>query len=286
MLRLRVQTPDQRAPITEIAYANLPFVNYATIKKQACPVQFWYHHPATPAVAGVEFLQTPDGKLYGRVGENGAYQARGEVTPGEPITVSPERRITLLRSLPHARQQGTFLPLTDRSRATNAAEAAALVELTTAGASERFWLRRNDAQMGIKKLEGSGGPLLVMFGYERRPLGFHVKLVDFHRDGASCVSRVSLSEGAPGPTVVRLAASNPLRTIATNRPLRYGTFTFSQAGFQPAPERVELSVLRVTSDPGRYWKYAGGALMCGGLVCLAWRRVSGWRAGAAGPPQM
>jgi hypothetical protein len=117
-----------------------------------------------------------------------------------------------------------------------------------------------------------------MFGYERRPLGFSVKLVDFHRDpnpgspdNASCVSQVNLSRGTQNPDAT--ATNNPLRAISTNRPLRYGAFTFYQSGSQQVPGRVDLSVLRVTSDPGRLLKYAGIAMICGGILFMLWLRV-------------
>jgi hypothetical protein len=278
MLRLRVRAPGQKEPISEIAYANQPFVNYESTRKQACPVKFWYHHPATTAATGAEFLQTPDGRLYCRVGANGTFQARGEVKAGDRIPISNDSQVSLLHYIPHARREETFVPIEPAPGKTGEEEAAALVELTTDGKSERFWLRRNDAQLGVRKLQGPGAELVVMFGYERRPLGFSLKLVDFHRDAnpvspdkAACVSQVNLSQGTQNPDVT--AANHPLRVISTNRPLRYGAFTFHQSGFQQVPARVDLSVLRVTSDPGRFLKYAGGAMICGGIVFLLWQRA-------------
>jgi len=273
MLRLLVHAPGQKKPIPEIAYANQPMVNYQSIRKQACPVKFWYHHPAASAASGAEFLQTPDRKLYCRVGAGGAYQPRGEVKPGDRITVSDGRQISLLGYIPHARQQGTFAPVELAPDETAEAEAAALMELTTADRSEQFWLGRNDAQLGVRRLLTPGGPRIVMFGYERYPLGFSVKLADFHRDtkpnapgGAWCVSHVYLSEGTEDADVV--SANNPLREISTNNPLRCGTFTFHQSGVQQLAGNVELSLMRVTSDPGRPLKYLGGAMICVGLLVM------------------
>jgi hypothetical protein len=278
MLRLRVHTPDQKEPISEIAYANQPFVNYESIKKQECPVKFWYHCPAAKAATGAEFLQTPDGKLYCRVGAGGTHQTRGQVKQGDQITVSADCQISLLRYIPHARFDVTFVPIEPAPGEKTAAEAAALVQLTTAARSQQFWLRRNDAQLGVRKLQAPDEPLVVMFGYERRPLGFSVKLVDFHRDtkpdsrgDASGVSQVNLSEGTPGRDVI--TARTPLRRISTNHPLRYGAFTFYQSGFLQLPDEVELSVLRVTSDPGRLLKYSGGAMICGGILFMLWLRA-------------
>ena len=116
MLQLRVHVPNQKAPIAEIAYAVQPFVNYESLRNQVCPVKFWYHHPATMALTGVEFLQTPDGKLYCRVGDGGAYQPRGEVKEGDRIGVSADRQIAILRHIPHARPEETVTPVEPRSR--------------------------------------------------------------------------------------------------------------------------------------------------------------------------
>ena len=278
MLRLRVHTPDQKEPISEIAYANQPFVNYESTRKQACPVKFWYHHPATVAATGAEFLQPPDGTLYCRVGAGGTFQARGKVKPGDQIPLSADSQVSLLRHIPHARREGTFVPIEPTPGKTEEEEAAALVEVTTDGKGERFWLRRNDAQLGVRNLQGAGIPLVIMFGYERRPLGFSVKLVDFHRDtnsassgDATCVSQVNLSPGTQNPDVT--SQNNPLRVISTNRPLRFGAFTFYQSGSQQLPGKADLSVLRVTSDPGRLLKYSGGAMICCGILFLLWLRA-------------
>ena len=232
MLRLHVHVPGQKQPIEEIAYAKQPLLNIESIKKQKCPVKFWYYHPAVPAPTGAEFLQTPDGKLYCRVGADGVYQPRGEVKVGDRITLSADRQISLLCYIPHSRLAAVFTPVEFDRGQTNQAEAAALVELTTAGKSEQFWLGRNpfadaeavaeklagkseqfwlgrndarDAQIGIRRLQTPGGSLLVLFAYERRPLGFSAKLVEFHRDtapdsasGASCASQLYLSEERAG----------------------------------------------------------------------------------------
>jgi hypothetical protein len=65
---------------------------------------------------------------------------------------------------------------------------------------------------------------------------------------------------------VKSAANLPVREVSTGRPLRYGTLTFHQTGFQPMATSSDLSVLRVTSDPGQTLKYAGLGLIGGGLL--------------------
>ncbi|MCH5377438.1 MAG: cytochrome c biogenesis protein ResB, partial [Planctomycetes bacterium] len=273
MLQLQVYAPDQEKPISEIAYANQPFINLASIRNQECPAEFWYHHPDATATAGAEFLQTPDGKLYCRVGSGGTYQPRGEVKPGDRIAVSDNCQITLLKYLPRARKIETLTSIDVSPGEKTEAEAAALIELKMADRTEQFWLRRNDARRGVRTLETPDGPLVVMFGYERSPLDFSVKLIDFQRDatpdpngGASCVSQVQLSDGPQDSETD--SANDPPRRIAADSPLRHGTFTIYQDGFRPLPNQVDLSVLRVTNDPGLLLKYIGAVMICGGMVYL------------------
>jgi hypothetical protein len=64
----------------------------------------------------------------------------------------------------------------------------------------------------------------------------------------------------------------PAREISTDSPLKYGAFTLHQTGFQKLPG-VDLSIMRVTSDPGRLLKYAGCAMICGGILGMFCVRV-------------
>ena len=109
------------------------------------------------------------------------------------------------------------------------------------------------------------------------------EVVDFQRDtkpestpGAAWISQVQLSAGDQDSDVD--AANHPLREITAGSPLRYGTFTFYQAGCRQLPHELSLSELRVTSDPGRIWKYLGGAIMGGGILFLLCLRILARRA--------
>jgi hypothetical protein len=275
MLQLRIHVPERKQPISEVAHANHPFLSFGMIhKKQDCPVKFWYHHPDAVPSSGAEFLQTPDGKLYCRVGDGRAYQSRGEVKEGDRIAVAADREIALLRHLRHARQQGVFVPVESAGGETSEAEAAALLEVTTADKSEQFWLRRDDPRLGIRELKTPAGPRLVLFGYVSSPLGFSVKLADFQKvvdpdspSDVSWVSQVQLIEPTQDPETV------PLRQIAEGRPLQYRDFTFYQSGVRQLPGWVFLSVLRVTSDPGRLLKWLGAAVFCLGVLWMLCARI-------------
>ncbi len=280
MLQLRVHSPGQKVPISEIAYAKRPLVNFESLKKQSCPVKFWYHHPAVVAPMGTEFLETPDRKLYcrtglplGGAGAGGVYQPRGEVKVGDRITVTADLQVSLLGYLPHSRLEGTFTPVELAPGEKSQAEAAALVELTTGDKSQQFWLGRNNAQLGVRQLQTPDGPLVVVFGYEQRPLGFSARLIAFQRDTeqssanyASGATQLYLFEGAALSGAIPV--TNPPREVSTGHPLRYGQYTVYQSGFLPLPGIGACSVLRVTSDPGRVLKYTGGGLACLGILLM------------------
>lgn len=278
MLQLRVHVPGQQQPISEVAYANRPFVTFGTIhRKQDCPVKFWYHHPAATVASGAEFMQTPDGTLYCRAGDGRAWQWRGEVHEGDRIALSADRQITLLRYLPHARPESKFVPVELAPGETTDAEAAVLVEVTAGEKSEEFWLGRDDPRFGVRQVQSPDGPRLVVFGYASSPLGFSVKLVELQKEtdadspsDVSCVSQVQFFEPAQDPDVV--STDNPLHEIATGRPLKYGTFTLRQSGFRELPGAY-LSELRVTSDPGWLMKWSGAAIFCVGVLLALCLRV-------------
>jgi len=289
MLQLRVYLPDRTDPLPEVAYANNPLVNYQTMRKQECPVHFWYHHPATGVRPGVEFLETPERTLLCRVGTSAGYRPRGAVKAGDRIPVDDGTEVVLLAYLPHARQEIVFSPAGDDDEEFASAEAAALLELTMPDRTEQFWLRRNDAHLGVRRIESAAGPALVLFGYESYPLGFSVKLLDFRRElnpggmgEASFASQVQLSgPGQPSPAEYE---------ISMNAPLAYGGMRFYQSGYRQLPGGMEVSVLSVARDPGRLLKYTGSGMICLGIaIMLAMRRHprglgSMGRPAVAGPP--
>ena len=278
MLLIKTYQPGQEQSISEIAYANRPFINMASIKKQQVPAKFWYHHPAATAVSMAEFLQTPEGKLYCRVAVDGTYQPRGEVTPGNRIALSPDSQIDLLKYVPHARKETTYTPIKPGPGEKHDVEAAALLELKTAETSERFWLQRNDAQLGVRSIDMPGGRIVVTFGYERSPLGFALKLVDVQQDTTkpdstsepSGVSQVQFSERAQDSGVPE---DSPIHEITPQRPLRVGTSAISQLDVQRLPDQVDLAVLRVTTDPGRVCNYVGGVMLGLGLLYVFYLRA-------------
>lgn len=273
LLELRVHVPGQEKPMRQLAFARRPFLTLDAVHGWECPVKFWYHHPAVKAVPGVEFLAVPGGKLYCRVGSRDQYVSGGEVQPGNVVDAGSHLQLQVLEYLPSARREVLFRPAGPTlSGEENEHGAAALVEVDVEGATEQVWVKQNDPTYGMRRLDTAEGPLLVSFGYERLPLGFTLKLLDFQRASnpggmgdASFASRVRL--------VDRAAGVNDELTISMNQPLVHGKYVFYQSSFQEQPSG-DVSILTVAYDPGRTLKYSGSLLTCVGILVMICRRVT------------
>ncbi|NQT16612.1 MAG: cytochrome c biogenesis protein ResB, partial [Planctomycetes bacterium] len=267
MLQLEIHLPQSEDPISEIAYARNSFVSYDLMRAEESPVKFWYHHPSVPARPGVEFLETPDGKLYCRLGTGSRYEPRGEVKVGDSVEVVSGLDVSILDYLPHARQEITFQPA-ELSGATKVRlESAALVEVSFGGKTHEIWLRRSQQPDGFETIETERGPVRLNLGYERAPLGFSLKLIDFKRGmnpgrmgNASFASKVQLVDKAEG--------IDRQREISMNRPLAHGKYTFYQSSFSEMPDGTALSVLSAAHDPGRLLKYLGSVMLCVGIFIV------------------
>jgi len=267
LLEIEIHLPQSEDPISEIAYARNPFLNFDLMRRGKSPVKFWYHHPAVPARSGIEFLETPDGKIYWRLGYDGRYEPRGEVEVGGRIEVVAGFEVTILEYVPHARQKITFRPATLSGNMAGRLEAAALVEVSLDGKTHEVWLQRNQDPDAAETIETARGPIRLSFGYERVPLGFSLKLLDFKRGmnpggmgNASFASKVQLIDEAEG--------IDRQREISMNRPLAHGKFTFYQSSFEELPDGTARSVLSVAHDPGRVLKYLGSVMLCVGIFVV------------------
>jgi len=274
LLQLKVYPPGEQEPISEIVYAINPFVNYAALGRHKCPVKFWYHHPGLEVPNGAEFVQMPDEKLYCRLVHDGAYTVVGQVAKGEQIDLDDGIRLQVLEHIPRARQEISYEPIDPGTREASRAEAAALVELKVGDESHQLWLERNNPRSGLRQVESPEGRILLLFGYDRFPLGFRLKLVDFQRDtnpggigDASFRSRVEVIDEKNGVDYEY--------EIVMNRPLEYAGFRFYQSGFNQLPGEREVSVFTVSYDPGRFAKYLGSLMVCLGIVVMYCLKGSG-----------
>jgi hypothetical protein len=265
MLELRVYLPGSDKPTRQIAFAKFPLLNLDRVHGRECPVKFYYHHPAVVPEPGIEFLQTPDGKLYCRVIREGKIEPRGAVGKGDQIEVSSQFTVSILEYLPKARRQVDFLPVELGPGESGGPEPAALVEITAGETTKQLWMRRNDPESGAQTIETSQGLLNVEFVQERLPLDFSLKLLRFihglnpgRMGDASFASLVRLTDKARG-------VDEELE-ISMNRPLQYGKFTFYQSSYQEAADGKYVSVLTAASDPGRPFKYAASLMISVGIL--------------------
>jgi hypothetical protein len=272
LLELMVHLPGEEKPIRQLAFAKDPFLTLDGVHGRRCPVRFWYHHPAVSPQDGADLLQTPDGKLHCRVAVDGRYQWRGEVKQGDTIESVGDSRLSILKYLPHARQEMAFQPVDPAAEESQVPEAAALVEVIAPGTQPlQTWLSRADQMYGFHRFQTPQGPLLVTLGYEYHPLDFSLKLLDFRRGmnpgnkgNASFSSSVQLVDSAKG--------FDQKREISMNRPLSHGKYSFYQSSFEELPDGRQASILSVAYDPGRLLKYSGCLMICVGTFVMFYMR--------------
>ncbi len=268
LLELRVHLPGRAEPLRQIAFALMPLLNLDSIHGEKCPVQFWFHHPQTPVESGVEFIQTPDGKLHGRVGHLGKRRYLGEVQHNIPIEIAAGFQVVLKEHHPHARREVSFEPLALQPGETSDAEPALFVELTDDDAPERFWMQRNHPEFGVQLASTSKGGLTVNLETEQLPLGFSLQLLKFHHEtnpggvgDAAFASSVRL--------VDELIQLDEEREISMNAPLIHNKYAFYQSSFKESETGAATSVLNVAYLPGRFLTYLGSGMICLGILVMS-----------------
>ena len=271
LLELRVHLPGGNEPLQQIAFAKAPFLNLGISGGRACPVKFFYLHPDVSATRGTEFLQTPDGKLYCRIGSDGRYQSQGEVNQGDRVEMFVGFEVRLLQHIPHAKQDVTFQPVEVKPGEEGAPEAAALFEVTVAGKTYPTWLLRDSRQYGSDTIQTPRGSVLLEFGYPRESLGFSLKLLDAVR-GMEPGGSVIASYSSSVELVDKSLGLTRQHTIAMNRPLKHGKFTLYQSGLPQASDGRDVSILGVTYDPGSFLKYVGSLMACVGTFVMIYLR--------------
>jgi ABC-type transport system involved in cytochrome c biogenesis permease subunit len=265
VLDLKVYLPDQKEPIRELAFAKSPLMSLAAMHGKETPVRFWYHQPAYAAPAGVDFLRTPDGKLYCRVGRDGKYVSQGAVKKGSSIEIAENLHLNVIEYLPFANHKVVPQPIEPDAGEKNLPGAAALVEVQADGARQSVWLLRDDPKYGFDLITLPNERLSIQFTDETLPLGFSLKLLK-----ATCEMNPGRMGAAAYRSSVRLIDEprgiDEEREIQMNEPLTYGKFTFYQSGFNELSGGEKISTLKVTYDPGRFLKYLGCLMICIGIA--------------------
>jgi hypothetical protein len=267
LLELTVRLPGADAPRRQIAFAKLPLLTLDAAYGVELPVKFWYHHPQVTPMAGATFVQSPDGTLYCRPVQGNRYQEVQTVRQGDRIALDGDFSVVIEKHLPHARQDVSFLPVELAPGEAAKSEAAAWVEVRTGNQSRRVWLRRNDDRHGFRRIVTDAGPVALAFTYDQIPLGFQLELQEFRHElnpgrvgNAAFASRVRVIGAAE--------AVDEQREISMNKPLVHGKFTFYQSSFQREANGMNASILTVAYDPGRFLKYLGSLMICGGIASM------------------
>jgi hypothetical protein len=230
-------------------------------------------------LAIVEVLGTRDGSLYYRVfgrsktGAASEIRSTGPLKRGEDVVAFNETmRITLEVEdyLTSGREREICEPLLLPKNQMGNGIPAALVEMTVDGQTEEFWVRRSPTLEPVFSRAGfPSGDYEVSLDFDRRPLGFKLKLIDFDRgfdpgtdQPSSYMSKVLLNDEIQGIN------DQPV-TIQMNEPLSHRGFTFYQSSYQPHTDPRTgqedgqfVSIFQVGTDPGRPIKYLG----CLGVV--------------------
>jgi hypothetical protein len=265
ILELRIYLPDREEPLRELAFAKSPLLSLAAMNKEDCPVKFWYHQPAMPAPVGVEFLHTPDGKLYCRTSRDGKYISQGEVRRGSSVEFIQNLQLKLIEYIPFASRKVAPVPVELAPNEKNPPGDAALVEVEYGDVKRPVWLMRNNAKFGSQDIATPGGKLTAQFGDRSMPLGFSLKLLKFTRE----MNPGNMGDAAFTSSVQTVDKDHGIdreQEIAMNRPLRYGKYVIYQSGFNELHTGEQVSILKVTYDPGRLLKYLGCLMICGGMA--------------------
>jgi hypothetical protein len=273
VVELRVYLPDHEEPLRELAFAKMPLMSLTAMRKQDCPVKLWYHQPAWSPAPTVEFLRTPDGKLYCRTSFEGKFESRGEVRRGSSVEIAKEFRLELTDYVPFAERRIVPVPVEFSPDEKSMPGDAAQVEVEFGGAKKTVWLMRNNPKFSRQVIDTPEGELHVAFGDKSMPLGFSLALLKCTRE----MNPGRMGDAAYSSTVRIVDEGRGVdreAEISMNRPLTYDKFAFYQSGMSDLSTGEKLSTLKVTFDPGRWLKYLGSLLICGGM---ALRYISRWK---------
>jgi hypothetical protein len=278
LLELVVHVDGQKEPLRQIAFANQPFQSFDGMHGRSCPVKFWYHHPAVAAAQGAQFVQTPDGKLYCRLGAGGKYQAKGLVREGDVFELSDKLQMVVVQHFPSARQDVSFHSVPYSSDDRRTPPPAVRLAVTVAGETQELWLRQDDSRYETRAIDTPEGQLVLSFGQDSSPLGFSLRLIGLNRT----FDPGGTGEPVLSSTVRLIDKSQEIdeeREIGLNSPLEHGkswwsSYRFFQSGpLETQDGQVVGSALGVTTDPGHWPKYLGSAMLCVGALFMFFRKA-------------
>ena len=286
--RFKVRKGEKGPEVDHVGFSTLPgmakFIaeHMPDASKQLVRVGYF-----TPPLEGhrgtfgvIELMGTPDGKLYHRV-----FGREGLRVPPAPLEAGREVRafggvnmpMTLSfrveKYVPSGLERAGCVPADLPPNKIDQGIKAALVEMTIDGQAKEFWVRRTGEIEADYSRDGEGpvffkdGAYQIAYDVARKPLGFHMKLVDFQsdtdpgsRERSSYVSNVRLTDE-------KLGIDDKEITISMNQPMTHRGYTFYQSNFEPLedsdrrPTGQFRSVFAVHYDPAWQVIYTGCLLV-------------------------
>ncbi len=292
---LDVSKGDQ-PPEPYIACSALPALpNNA---RQTTPlVQVSYYHPPTlgeQAMQGrsavVDLLGTRDGRLFYRAFGREGLRSKGPILLGrrvqlvggenQPVTFNLRVDEYLTSGVAGETVQDVELAAGQKDQGIP----GCLVEMTVDDQTKEFWLRRANVLTPTFQTVGfpDGSLYRLALDFDRKDLGFHLKLVDFEvgmdpgtSQPSSFTSKVLLTDERHG------VKDRPI-TISMNEPLSYRDYTFYQSNYDRVRDKATgrptgqfMSIFQVRFDPDWCWGtvYMGCLLVCLGIFVQFYMRA-------------
>lgn len=260
-------------------------------------VRVSYFHPPTlggEAMQGrsavVDLMGTPDGKLYYRAFGREGLRGKGPILLGrrvelvggenQPVTFTLRVDDYLTSGVEGEIVQEVELPAGQKDQGIP----GCLVEMKVGDQTKEFWLRRaNVLTPTFQTVAFPDGSLYrLALDFDRKELGFHLKLVDFEvgmdpgtSQPSSFTSKVLLTDERQG------VKDRPV-TISMNEPLSYRDYTFYQSNYDRVRDKATgrptgqfMSIFQVRFDPDWCWGtvYMGCLLVCLGIFVQFYMRA-------------
>ncbi len=250
---------------TRVAFANFPGFRHGGDASTGLELTFVATGAEIAPLAPVEILAGPQGQHIARISWPGLPSIIKPLEPGELFEPPwPGGELKIGRRYAHAREEVLVNPIEPVREERNE---AVQLRLTLSGQTQTRWLQKDHS------LRLRDGDALYDIAYTNRqvPLGFAVTLRQF---------RLGLYPGGRAPrsfeSTVDFADPDTGRVrgavVTMNAPATHGGFTFLQSSYEQR-ENENVTVLRVTRDPGQPLAFLGYGLLFAGLVTMFFTRL-------------
>ena len=174
----------------------------------------------------------------------------------------------MLQTSPAAKLTDGFLPARVAPAKMADAMRAVKVALTVDGKRNEAWLARG---AGPTRIDGPRGPMKVAYGFDAIRLPFQIKCTEARmtRDPGSANAATYESD----VEVVENGGDAVPHKITMNEPMNAAGYTFYQSGFDDQSPGGPITVLRMRRDSGGPLKYAGCALIVGGIFTMFYMKA-------------